>query len=137
MVRIAEAAGCSRATLYRHFPDRRALLLAFVQREALRVASRIPTSGGIADAVALALDEVRATPALAAWFAPDAATTAADLALSSEVVAAVVRTMVDDDEDARWLVRVVLSLLTTPEPDAAAERRLIERYVAPALVPGT
>ncbi|MFD4432036.1 TetR/AcrR family transcriptional regulator [Nocardia sp. NPDC058497] len=31
------------------------------------------------------------------------------------------------------IVRVVLSLLTWPLPDAAAERQLVERFVGPAL----
>jgi AcrR family transcriptional regulator len=40
----------------------------------------------------------------------------------------------DVAERARWLVRVVVSLLAQPEADPAAERRLLERFVAPVVV---
>ncbi|MFC9358321.1 hypothetical protein ACFTZB_17325 [Rhodococcus sp. NPDC057014] len=36
-----------------------------------------------------------------------------------------------DEEAAGWIVRVVLALLTWPLPDAAAERRTVERFVEP------
>ena len=38
---------------------------------------------------------------------------------------------------ARWLVRVIVSLLTVPGGDDAAERRLVERFVAPVVAPAT
>jgi hypothetical protein len=36
-----------------------------------------------------------------------------------------------DEEAAGWTVRVVLALSTWPLPDAAAERRAVERFVEP------
>ena len=39
MVDVARQAGCSRATLYRNFPNREALHLGFVHRATLRIAA--------------------------------------------------------------------------------------------------
>ena len=77
---------------------------------------------------------VRAAPELLAWFsAADAGTTAA-LAQSSEVVEAIGLSLVRDPETARWLVRVIVSLLIVPGRDEAEERALVERFVVPGLV---
>jgi hypothetical protein len=83
------------------------------------------------EAVLAAVRRVRETPTLAAWFAEgDAARTAA-LAQSSAVIEALGTSVVDDPDDARWLVRVILSLLTVPGRDDRDERAMVERYVAP------
>jgi hypothetical protein len=46
-----------------------------------------------------------------------------------------------DDDDvrmrARWLVRVALSLMAVPGRDAADERRQLERFVVPVVLPST
>ncbi|GAA1124354.1 helix-turn-helix domain-containing protein [Nocardioides aquiterrae] len=133
MGEVARAAGCSRATLYRYFPDRHALHVAFVHREARRIGALVPRDD-LASAVLAAVREVRARPELLAWFsAADAGTTAA-LAQSSEVVEALGLTMVGDEPAARWLVRVIVSLLIVPGRDEAEERELVERFVVPGLV---
>ena len=135
MGEIAVAAGCSRATLYRYFPDRPALQLAFVQREAVRVGGLVAAEAPatVTDGVLAALRHVRSAPALLAWFRePDAGRTA-DLAQGSEVVEALGLTMAPDPDAARWLVRVIVSLLTVPGGDEAEERRLVERFVAPVV----
>lgn len=135
MARIADGAGCSRATLYRYFPDRPALQLAFVQREAVRVGALVAAERprDLADAILAALRHVRANPALLAWFGDRDAAHTADLAQGSEVVEAIGLSMAADDESARWLVRVIVSLLTVPGGDEAEERRLVERFVAPVV----
>ena len=139
MGEIASAAGCSRATLYRYFADRDELHTAFVHREARRVGREVAAAVDgiegpeqlVTEAVLDAVRRVRATPTLAAWFAEgDAARTAA-LAQSSAVIEALGLSVVDDPDDARWLVRVILSLLTVPGRDEADERAMVERYVAP------
>ncbi|WP_041546960.1 MULTISPECIES: TetR/AcrR family transcriptional regulator [unclassified Nocardioides] len=141
MGEIARAARCSRATLYRYFPDRHALHLAFVHREARRVGATVAAeTAGLADpperlaaAVLASVRLVREAPALLAWFgAADAATTA-ELAQSSAVVEALGRGLVDDEDAARWLVRVIVSLLTVPGRDDHDERALVERFVVPAV----
>ena len=42
---------------------------------------------------------------------------------------------VGDELAARWLVRVIVSLLIVPGRDDAEERELVERFVVPGLVP--
>lgn len=143
MGEIAGAAGCSRATLYRYFPDRPALQLAFVQREAVRVGALVAADVAgrgrgadvLTEGVLAALRHVRAAPALLAWFGDRDAAHTADLAQGSEVVEALGLTMSADAEAARWLVRVIVSLLTVPGGDEAEERRVVERFVAPVVAP--
>lgn len=141
MAQIAAGAGCSRATLYRYFPDRPALQLAFVQREAVRVGALVAAdlAGArrgadlLVEGVLAALRHVRANPALLAWFGDRDAGHTADLAQGSEVVEALGLSVAADPDAARWLVRVIVSLLTVPGRDAAEERRLVERFVAPVV----
>jgi hypothetical protein len=42
----------------------------------------------------------------------------------------------DDPRAAKWIVRLVLSLLVWPDADARAEHTLLQRYVAPAFAEG-
>jgi AcrR family transcriptional regulator len=153
MAEIAEAAGCSRGTLYRYFPSRHALHLAYVDREALRIVARARERvAGVAgpreravEYVLAILGEVRAHPGTAAWFAPGAAGMAARMSRASEVVTSLTEAVAGPRElglggrdalRARWLVRVIVSLLADPEEDAASERALVERFVAPTLLGG-
>ncbi|HWJ09515.1 MAG TPA: helix-turn-helix domain-containing protein [Nocardioides sp.] len=144
MGRIAAAAGCSRATLYRYFPDRPALQLAFVQREAVRVGALVAAdlagarreADPLVEGVLSALRHVRANPALLAWFGDRDAAHTADLAQGSEVVEALGLAVAADPDAARWLVRVIVSLLTVPGGGEAEERRLVERFVAPVVASG-
>ncbi len=140
---IARAAGCSRATLYRYFPDRHELHLAYVHREARRVGRLVAADVAkvadpeqrVATAVLAAVRRVRASPSLAAWFGAGDAAATAELAQSSPVIEALGRTAVDDPLAARWVVRVIVSLLTAPGRTAVEERAMVERFVVPALRP--
>lgn len=142
MGEIARAAGCSRATLYRYFPDRHQLHLAFVHREAIRVGARVSAElCGIDDpaervttAVLSAVGHVRSAPTLAAWFRDGDAGRSAYLAQSSTVIEALGTSVIADEAAARWLVRVIVSLLTVPGHDAADERAMVERFVVPGVV---
>lgn len=149
---IAQAAGCSRPTLYRYFENRRALLLAFVQRETLRIAERIrertadlPDRGDrIATAIGTAIESVRETPTLTAWFELGEGALAAELAQSSTAMRAFAAAVLTDDPDSdadldlkvQWAIRVIISLLTVPAGGPAAERELITKFVAPVLLDG-
>jgi AcrR family transcriptional regulator len=138
---VARAAGCSRATLYRYFADRHDLHVAYVHREARRVGGLVAADAAAAadpehrmsTAVLSALRHVRASPSLSAWFAAGDAAATAELAQSSAVIEALGRTVVPDPLAARWVVRVVVSLLTAPGRDDAEERELVERFVVPVL----
>lgn len=147
---IARAAGCSRATLYRYFENRAALQGAFVHREARAVAARLSERmAGIADprqklltGLTESLHSVRESPALSAWFRNTSA--GAEAAGSSVAIHALTAAFVRSlgpaepekaDRRARWLVRVVTSLLISPGRDADDERAILEEFVLPVLLP--
>ncbi|WP_407689397.1 TetR/AcrR family transcriptional regulator, partial [Mycobacterium sp. HUMS_1102779] len=152
MNEIAAAAGCSRATLYRYFENRDALRTAYVHRETRRLARAIAERiDGVDDpgerligAVAAALRMVRDSPALAAWFATSRPPIGGEFAGRSEVITASAAAFLDSlgPEDpaavqrrARWLVRVLTSLLMVPGRDEADERAMIEEFVVPIVTP--
>lgn len=153
---LAAAVGCSRATLYRYYPSREAVQAAFVDRSAQRLARGVAAAAGSGDpgdrlvaAVTVALRLVRGNPAFANWFRPDGAVTAAQLAVVSPAIESLARGFVaalrgtdspeaagsaHDTERARWLVRVMLSLLTTPGTDPDDEARMLRTFVVPVVV---
>lgn len=151
MAQVALAAGCSRATLYNHFSDRRHLETAFVHREAVNLSNRVAErTAHIADprqrihaAFSATLDEVRGDARLSAWFSTGDVGLATAISADSEVLDAIARAFagsvspeVDADDlrrRARWLLRMVLSLLAMPEPDPAEESALIHSFVVPAM----
>ncbi|KZM68991.1 TetR/AcrR family transcriptional regulator [Nocardia terpenica] len=153
MADIARAAGCSRATLYRYFDSRRAVQLAFVHREARRLATTLtadlrtipdPTAR-IVEGVLASLRAVRADPLLIAWFRPADAGITLELAQTSEVIESIATSLFateppaaqpDNALTARWLTRIIVSLLTVPGHDDNEERLFLERFVAP-LITGT
>ncbi|MDJ0867087.1 MAG: TetR/AcrR family transcriptional regulator [Myxococcota bacterium] len=153
MAEIARYAGCSRGTLYRYFPTRHDLHLAYVERATLAINERLRERFAhiedprrrLTEAILGSLQEVRRDPGTAAWFEPGASGMAARMSRSSEVVETLNARFVsalfgarEDDPDgrlrARWLARVVVSLLAMPGESEAEERELVERFVAP-LVP--
>lgn len=147
MNEIARAAGCSRATLYRYFDNRDALHTAYVHRETHRVFGELGQRiSGIADprerlleGVLIALRSVRDNPALSSWFASTQRPIGGEMAERSDVIKALTESFlaslgVDDVERrARWLVRVMVSLLIFPGSDDAEERAMLEQFVLPLL----
>jgi AcrR family transcriptional regulator len=144
MAEVAEAAGCSRATLYRYFENRGALQLAFVHREARRIVSEVTaTTGGISDpderrveAILATVEAVRGAPQLAAWLRTDNAPRLQEILDSSEIVDGFVRAFLPAGADpaaGRWLLRMVLSYVVLPGRDAEEERRQVKEFVVPRL----
>ena len=145
MNEIARAAGCSRATLYRYFENRDALHTAYVHREAYRVFGGLgerldasaPPAQRLIDGIVQSLRLVRGSPALSSWFAPQQRPIGGEMAERSEVIRglteAYLRALGMDNVEtlARWLVRVMISLLVFPGRDDADERAMLEEFALP------
>jgi AcrR family transcriptional regulator len=152
MNQIAAAAGCSRATLYRYFENREALYTAYVHRESYRlyremteqIMSVTDPAERLIEGMMASLRNVRESPALASWFATTQRPIGAEMAEQSEVIKALTEAFVvslaPDDADvierrARWLVRVMSSLLVFAGRDEADERAMLREFLVPILVP--
>ncbi|APE35038.1 TetR family transcriptional regulator [Nocardia mangyaensis] len=140
---IAAAAGCSRATLYRYVGGKPRIVRAVMVRAAGNVVARVeaaidpvPPSRRPVEAILAAVAALRADPVLRQWLIRHRSADTDDfLANAPELgrIATTLTSIAPDDAAASWIVRVVLSLLTWPLPDATAERRLVERFVGPVL----
>jgi AcrR family transcriptional regulator len=150
MNEIAKAAGCSRATLYRYFENRDALRSAYVNRETYRLFDKIKEQiAGITEprqrlsaGIGTTLRLVRESPALSSWFATTPI--GGEMAEHSDVIAALAAAYVNSlgaadpvptERRARWLVRVITSLLIFPGRDPAEEQAMVEEFVVPIVVP--
>src|SRR5690348_2044685 len=65
---VAGAAGCTRATLYRHYENKQAVVRAFVQREARDILAEVGAQPDDVAAVMATLAAVRARPHLRVWY---------------------------------------------------------------------
>ncbi len=153
MVDVCAVAGCSRATLYRYFPNQQALHHAYVNRAVLRIAARLAGARGDAaesgttemtDRIVGGIQAVRADPLLAVWFEPENVAVPMALSQDSEVLQAMGAAFVDDlgptvnsheatERRGEWMLRSIVSLLAMPAADAETERMLIESFVLPVL----
>lgn len=150
MVDVARAAGCSRATLYRYFPNQDALHLAFVHRATLRIAAQMAgdRDAGAPDSlvgrILFGIEQVRADPMLAVWFEPENVAVPMAVSRSSELLQSMSVGLIDENEEllleredaelrAEWLLRSIVSLLAMPGADVHAERAMVESFVVPVL----
>lgn len=139
---IARAAGCSRATVYRYFENKQALLRAFVHREARDVTAQVAQELAhhsdrremLTAAVVATLAAVRARPYLEPWYV-GSATDLLEVFRESPVISALANSFVapsaaEPDADlGRWVLRIVMSYLREPEATPEDERRMIERFL--------
>jgi AcrR family transcriptional regulator len=141
---IAKRAGCSRATLYRYFDSRHAVLTAYAHREARRIVQQVTNEvRGFKDPVEQTTESVlrclaivRSRGDLRRWYE--------DGRLLSEILresplieswaAGVGRGGAPDVQLGRWVLRAVLSLLTMPGEDDDEERAMVRRFLTPHLL---
>lgn len=148
MNEVARAAGCSRATVYRYFENRDVLYTAYVHRETYRVfhemgkriADIADPQERLLEGVVASLRSVRESPALSSWFASAQRPIGGEMAERSDVIKALTEAFLrslglegraDVEQRARWLVRVMISLLVFPGRDDADERAMLEEFVLP------
>jgi AcrR family transcriptional regulator len=162
---VAQAAGVSRATLYRHFKSRDDLLEAVIVREAARLAAeaeielrRFDDVGSwIVEGMLLCLREIPRRPLLAMLFAPEEVGMASRLVLISErlleIGADILRPMfeparrrgllresVEIEALIEWVLRILMSYLTVPSHRARSEeelRYLLRVMILPAVLKGS
>ena len=140
MDEVARAAGCSRATLYRYFENRQALIHAFAHREARQITQHVgevvaevtDSRSRVVEAVVACLAAVRERPHLAAWYAGDS-TLLREVLRDSPIIRGSAESYLasgaEDPDLADWVLRIILSFLTDPGDDEAQERRLLERFL--------
>jgi AcrR family transcriptional regulator len=132
--------------VYRYFENRDALNTAYVHRETYRVLRHVrehqdaETPGGrLVDGIIAALHGVRESRALSSWFASTQQPLGGRMAERSEVIRGLAEAFlgslgVDDVEPrARWLVRVIVSLLVFPGRDEDDERAMLRQFAVPSL----
>ncbi|MGV0791672.1 TetR/AcrR family transcriptional regulator [Mycolicibacterium sp. XJ1819] len=140
---VAKRVHCSRATVYRHAGGKSEIRDAVVVRAAARIVSAVEQAVDgltgaerVVTAIMVALDQIRRDPLShltinslggsqpIAWLteSPAVARFAVDLNGLTE----------DDTDAAEWILRVVMAMLHWPVHDAEVERRMVERFVAPA-----
>jgi AcrR family transcriptional regulator len=157
---VAREAGCGRATLYRYFASKQALLSAAGHTEATRIVAALRDAAAATDTledavVALLVTagvELGAHPALRFvadfepdWLLPHLAFAGGDrfLAAAADVLAPAVERFVGADDAARageWIARVGLCLLCSPVSpvalgDEASVRGYAREFIVPALDP--
>lgn len=139
--RVADRAGCSRATLYRVAGGKKALLDGLFAEEAAAVAERISAaidglSGEerVVEAILVALREIRSDAATLEWVRNALLT--GDYVQSSADLKGLAVTLTGSEAAApnsgEWIMRVVLSLLVWPIRDEAIEAEVVRSFIAPA-----
>ena len=139
---LAQAAHCSRATLYRHAGGKTQIRDEVLARSARRINSAVvkatkDLTGGdrVVAAVTVALREIRSDPVASQVFAPARpgnAALLADSGMLARFAAESAGLNPDDTAASQWINRVTLSLLFWPGQDDDAEIRMLKSFVAPA-----
>jgi AcrR family transcriptional regulator len=159
---VAQAAGVSRATLYRHFKSRDELLLAVIAREARRLAAQAEArlarfddvGSWIVEGMLFCLEEIPRRPLLAMLFTPEEVGVASRLVLSSEqlleIGAGILRPIFEParrqgllrqgiriEALMEWVLRILMSYLTVPSHLATSQaelRHLLRTMILPVLL---
>jgi AcrR family transcriptional regulator len=142
---LAARVHCSRATIYRYAGGKAQIRDAVLARSATRIVDVVRASvegltgaERVLTAIEVAVAQIRSDPA-GQLFVDSAKAGGATWLTESPAVtdfATELTGLADDPRAAKWIVRLVLSLLFWPDTDAHAEHVMLERYVAPAFAAG-
>jgi AcrR family transcriptional regulator len=163
MGKIAEAAGCARATLYRYFPNKEALLHAYMVQvakgfgEVLNDRLRGLRSLGdrLVEAVAVSVELIQEREDVAPFFSEEGLGLTAQLTSnaaamreqltrqiesesSSGRIQGKLRDEVSPAEAAEWVTRAIFSFSVLPVEARSADelRKYLRKMIVPALVAG-
>jgi AcrR family transcriptional regulator len=159
---VAQAAGVSRATVYRHVKNRDELLLAVIGREAARLAAEAEiqlrqfddVGSWIVEGILFCLQEIPGRPPLAMLFAPEEVGVASRLVLTSERLLEIgadilrpifeparrrglLREGVEIEVLMEWVLRILVSYLAVPSHLATTRaelRHLLRTMILPAVL---
>jgi AcrR family transcriptional regulator len=140
---LAERTHCSRATVYRYVGGKKQIRDAVLAGTAARIIETVRTSAEgragperVLTAIEVAVAEIRSDP-MGRLFLDSARGGGGSTWLTASPVVADFATELtglagDDAPAARWIVRLVMSLLFLPDADPRAEHQMLQRFVAPA-----
>jgi AcrR family transcriptional regulator len=139
---LAVRAHCSRATIYRHVGGKVEIRNGVLMRVAARIVGTVRRavvgmtgSDRVVTAVAVALEEIRSDPLgqlmISRSTVPAVNGIEASPALAS-FAAELTGIAADDPLAAQWIVRLVMSFAYLPVGDSTVERKMLQRFVAPA-----
>ena len=162
---VAQAAGLSRATVYRQVGNRDALVLSVAARNAERLAAEAiayliqldQVGDWIVEGLLFCVREIPNRPVLAEFVSPQALATSSRLVLTSDRMLAIgseiLRPMFETalgqgllheelelDAVIEWVLRILMSLLAVPGPTERSEddlRRLLQTMLLPAVLSGS
>jgi AcrR family transcriptional regulator len=143
---LAARVHCSRATIYRYVGGKAQIRDAVLARSAARIVAVVRDSvegltgaERVLTAIEVAVAQIRSDPAGQLFVESAKGARGTSWLTASPAVtdfANELTGLADDPRAAKWIVRLVLSLLFWPDTDAHAEHMMLERYVAPAFAAG-
>jgi AcrR family transcriptional regulator len=135
---------CSRATIYRYAGGKTEIRNVVLARAATRIAESVRAAlenltgrERLVTAITLSVQQIRSDPLGQLMFGSIHGGTRevawlAESPLLADFANDLTGLATDDPQAAAWVIRVVLSLMYWPAEDDDAERRLVEKFVAPA-----